>query len=377
MQLNITKIESCKRIIIKIGSALLTDDTSGDVRRDWLVALAEDIASHHTNGQEVIIVSSGSIALGRGALGFSKRPIKLEDAQAAAAIGQVRLAHAYESVFSSHKIVTAQVLLTLDDLEDRPRYLNARNTVEALLARGVIPVINENDTVATTEIRFGDNDRLAARVGQMAQADLVVLLSDIDGLYDADPKSNPAANFIPHVQEITPEIEAMAGPARPISGAVGSGGMVTKIMAAKMATQAGVSLAIVNGVENHPIAAYEQTGRGTLFQAATNSLAVRKAWIRGLMAPRGYLHVDQGAIVALKDGASLLAAGISSVDGSFDRGDLVAFIGPHGKAVGQGLVSFSSSEAKKIQGRNMNEVSEILGYSGRSSIVHRDDLVLF
>ncbi len=374
MQLNINDFESCKRIVVKIGSALLTDDASGEVRHKWLEALASDLATLKKRGQDVIIVSSGSISLGRGALGFKHRPSRLEDAQAAAAIGQVRLAHAYETVFRAHNITTAQVLLTLDDLEDRPRYLNARNTIESLLAHGVIPVINENDTVATTEIRFGDNDRLAARVGQISKANAVLLLSDIDGLYTADPRTDETAEFIPLVDDITPEIEAMAGP---VTGAVGSGGMVTKIMAAKIATSTGAALVILNGTEIHPIKAFSDSGHGTVFSAAEDSLAIRKQWIRGLMAPKGRLVLDEGAVKALRNNASLLAAGVVTIEGDFSQGDLISFTAPNEHIIGQGLISFSSEEAHKIRGKKMNDVAEILGYSGRSALIHRDDLVLF
>ena len=365
----------CRRVVIKIGSALLVDAASGRLDRGWLAALAGDVARLRARGQEVLIVSSGAVALGRGGLGLTSPSARLEEAQAAAAIGQIRLAHAYEALLAEHTITVAQLLLTIADLENRARYLNARNTVETLMDHGVLPIINENDTVATSEIRFGDNDRLAARVAQLASADLLLLLSDIDGLYSADPRREPAARFIDRVDDITADVAAMAGP--PASGGPGSGGMITKLQAARIATAAGCSLAIIDGRQPGPVDRYEKTGRGTLFPARDRAPAVRKQWIGSLMTARGTLRLDAGAVAALKRGASLLPAGITAVDGDFDRGDLVTLAGPRGQAVGQGLAGYKADEARRIAGHKSHEIEAILGYSGRGAIIHRDDLVLF
>ncbi|MEX0298437.1 MAG: glutamate 5-kinase [Kordiimonas sp.] len=366
-------LEGAKRLVIKIGSSLLVNK-DGALNAKWLKSVAANVAELRAAGKQIIIVSSGAIALGRDALGFDKRPNRLEEAQAAAAVGQIRLAQAYQSLFDQYDALIAQLLLTLDDMEDRPRYLNARNTVEALLERGAIPVINENDTVATGEIRFGDNDRLAARVAQMVGAETLVLLSDIDGLYDSDPRSNSDATLLPCVEEITPEIQAMAGP--PAQQGVGSGGMVTKIEAAKIALAGGCSMIIMNGQQDHPITRLTNGEASTLFTANTTPLDVRKRWIRGMMAPKGMLHIDAGAVNALNKGASLLAAGVTDALGSFDRGDLVAFVAPDGHIVGQGLISYDVSDAARIKGKRMSEAVDILGYVGRSALVHRDDLVM-
>ncbi len=367
--------DKCKRVVIKIGSALLRDSTTKKLRDDWLASLAEDIMALRNQGQQVIIVSSGAIAMGQFPLGFTTRPTELEDAQAAAAVGQIRLAHAYQSLFEHHEVPVAQILLTLSDLEDRGRYLNARNTIEALLERGAVPIVNENDTVATDEIRFGDNDRLAARVAQLCGADALMILSDIDGFYTANPKSDKTATLIETVDEITPAIEAMAGP--PSSDAPGSGGMITKVEAAKIATASGCSMIIANGLQDHAIANYRATEYGTLFMAKSAPLAVRKQWIQGLMAPEGYLHIDDGAMAALQKGASLLPAGMTSADGIFKRGDLVAIINSQGKAIGQGLVSYDSQEAIAMAGKRSSEAQQVLGYAARTAIIHRDDLILF
>ncbi len=366
-------LKGAKRLVIKIGSSLLVNK-DGALNAMWLASVAADVATLRANGKQIVIVSSGAIALGRDALGFNKRPDRLEEAQAAAAVGQIRLAQAYQSLFDQHNALIAQLLLTLDDMEDRPRYLNARNTVEALLERGAIPVINENDTVATGEIRFGDNDRLAARVAQMVGAETLVLLSDIDGLYDSDPRSNSDAKLLPCVEEITTEIQAMAGP--PAQQGVGSGGMVTKVEAAKIALAGGCSMIIMNGQQDHPLKRLVSGEASTLFTANTTPLDVRKRWIRGMMAPKGMIHIDDGAVDALKKGASLLAAGVTDALGSFHRGDLVAFVAPDGHIVGQGLVSYDAPDAIRIKGKRMTEAVDILGYVGRSALVHRDDLVM-
>ena len=367
--------DTCKRVVIKIGSALLRNTHTKKLREKWLATLAEDIMALRQSGQQIIIVSSGAIAMGQEPLGFEARPTKLEDAQAAAAIGQIRLAHAYQALFEAHNVPVAQILLTLGDLEDRGRYLNARNTVEALLERGAIPIVNENDTVATQEIRFGDNDRLAARVAQLCGADALIILSDIDGLYTANPKIDATATLIKAVEEITPAIIAMAGP--PTEDTPGSGGMITKVDAAKIATAAGCSMIIASGVANNAISTYRTTQHGTLFKAITTPLTVRKQWIQGLMTPEGYLHIDDGAEAALKKGASLLPAGMYAVDGIFDRGDLVAIMDSLGKAIGQGLVGYTSKEASAMKGKRSEEAQEVLGYAARSAIIHRDDLILF
>lgn len=367
-----TRLENADRIVIKIGSALLVHD--GVLQEDWLAALTADIMSLKNQGKQVILVSSGAVALGLKSLGLKSRSNRLEDAQAAAAIGQIKLAQAYQNEFAAQGITIAQILLSIDDLEHRPRYLNARNTVDTLLEKGVVPVINENDSVATSEIRFGDNDRLAARVAQMMRADLLLLLSDIDGLYSADPRRHPDAEFVEHVTAITPQIEEMAGP--PAEVTVGTGGMITKIMAAKIALAGGCSMVIMDGRTPAPVTRLVNGERGTLFTAASDPLTLRKQWIQGMMAPRGFVHIDAGAVKALQNGASLLPAGVTSVDGSFNRGDLVACMGPDGHLVAQGLVSYDSVDADRIAGVKSADVIHILGYTGRANLIHRDDLVL-
>ena len=370
--LQTSKLIAANRVVLKIGSALLVEN--GQLRSRWLKALTADIASLKAEGKQVILVSSGAVALGLSDLGLQTRSNRLEDAQAAAAVGQIKLAQAYQSEFAAKDITIAQILLSIDDLEHRPRYLNARNTVETLLDKGIVPVINENDTVATSEIRFGDNDRLAARVAQLMRADLLILLSDIDGLYSADPRRNSNVEFINHVDNISTEIEAMAGP--PAEVTVGTGGMVTKIMAAKIALAGGCSMLIMDGREAAPIERLRTGERGTIFTAATDPLTLRKQWIQGMMAPKGFVHLDEGAVAALQKGASLLPAGVTSVEGSFQRGDLVACMGPNRKLVAQGLVSYDSEDADRIAGVKSADVIHILGYAGRANLIHRDDLVL-
>ncbi|MBV1900793.1 MAG: glutamate 5-kinase [Kordiimonadaceae bacterium] len=366
-------VNKATSIVIKIGSSLLVDAT-GALNQNWLESVAADIVALRTAGKKIVIVSSGAIALGRDVLGYNKRPFRLEEAQAAAAVGQIRLAQAYQSIFDTHNTTIAQILLTLDDMENRPRYLNARNTIDALLDKGAVPVINENDTVATSEIRFGDNDRLAARVAQMVGAETLILLSDIDGLYTADPRTNDAAKLINCVENITPEIEVMAGP--PSSQGVGRGGMITKIGAAKIALAGGCSMIIMNGQVANPLARLQAGEASTVFAATSTPLDVRRSWIRGMMAPKGSLYIDSGAVDALKTGASLLAAGVIDVKGCFNRGDLVAFVAPNGETVGQGLVSYDAGDTAQIKGRRMRDATEILGYAGRSALVHRNDLVM-
>ena len=369
-----SQLSGARRVVIKIGSAMLVDTKSGALKTDWLQALTADISTLTSQGKQVVLVSSGAVALGLSGLGLAQRTSRLEDAQAAAAIGQIKLAQAYQSEFASVDMIIAQILLSIDDLEHRPRYLNARNTVETLLEKGVIPVINENDSVATSEIRFGDNDRLAARVAQMMRADLLLLLSDINGLYSADPRKNTDAKLIPHVNEITPAIEAMAGP--PAKVTVGTGGMITKIMAAKIALTGGCSMVIMDGRAPSPIQRLLDGEHTTLFTASGDPLTLRKQWIQGMMAPKGFVHIDAGAISALKKGASLLPAGVTSVEGTFRRGDMVACMGPDGHLFAQGLISYDSVDADRIAGVKSTDVIAILGYVGRASLIHRDDLVI-
>jgi glutamate 5-kinase len=362
-----------KRIVVKIGSALLIDAESGHIRREWLNTLCADVAALRAQGKDVILVSSGAIALGRRALGLKSGVLKLEESQAAAAAGQVRLAHAYAEILESQNIVAAQILLTLDDTEERDRYLNARATLKTLLLLGSVAVINENDTVATAEICFGDNDRLAARVASMMEADCLVLLSDVDGLYTADPSRDASATHIPEVSTIGQEIEAMAGTS--ISG-VGRGGMVSKLMAAKIATAAGCEVIITKGAIHHPLKAITQGARATRFHASTTPAQARKRWIAGVLKPQGALIVDAGAARALSDGKSLLPAGIRQIDGRFERGDAVAVRDQQGREIARGLVAYNASDAEQIAGKKSQEIEAILGYRGRDEMIHRDDLAL-
>jgi glutamate 5-kinase len=362
-----------KRLVVKIGSALLVDEKTGAIRRQWLDALADDVAEIRKGGTEVLLVSSGAIAVGRRHLGLLDGGLKLEEKQAAAATGQIRLAHAYQETLARHDITVAQVLLTLGDTEERRRHLNARSTLSTLLKFGCVPVINENDTVATAEIRFGDNDRLAARVAAMVSADALVLLSDIDGLYTADPRRNPEARFIPEVTEITPEIEAMAGEALP---GYSSGGMVTKLAAARVALGAGCRMAIANGRPMHPLRAIREGGTCSWFLPAASPLTARKTWIQGALKPVGKLVVDDGALKALSSGKSLLPAGVVAVEGRFERGDAVVVADAQGREVARGLSAYSAEDAKRIKGHKSREIETLLGYRGRDEMIHRDDLVL-
>ncbi len=366
-------LSSARRLVIKVGSALLVDEEKGDIRRAWLDALADDVARLKKRGVEVLLVSSGAIAAGRRHLGLLHKGLKLEEKQAAAATGQIRLAHAWQGALARHDITVAQILLTPDDTEQRRRHLNARSTINQLFKLGAVPVINENDTVATDEIRFGDNDRLAARVAQMVSADTLILLSDIDGLYTADPRSNPDAKHIGVVAEITPEIEAMAGEA---PDGFSHGGMVTKIIAAKIALSAGCRMVIALGKSQHPIAAIEEGAACTWFVPSAEPKTARKRWIAGSLKPVGTLRVDAGALTALAAGKSLLPAGITGVDGNFERGDLVVVCGPTGAEVARGLVAYSSADAARIKGHKSREIETLLGYRGRDEMIHRDDLVL-
>jgi glutamate 5-kinase len=366
-------IATARRLVVKVGSALLVDEDKGDIRRAWLDALADDIARLKKRGVEVLMVSSGAIAAGRRHLSLTGKTLKLEEKQAAAATGQIRLAHAWQAALGRHDITVAQILLTPDDTEQRRRHLNARSTINQLLKLGAMPVINENDTVATDEIRFGDNDRLAARVAQMVSADTLVLLSDIDGLYTADPRTDEAARRIDTVTEITSEIEGMAGEAPP---GYSSGGMVTKITAAKIALAAGCRMAIAFGKRDHPLAALENGAVCTWFLPSAEPRTARKRWIASSLKPAGTLTVDAGAVTALAGGKSLLPAGVTAVDGSFDRGDLVVVCGPTGQEIARGLVAYSAADALRIKGHKSREIEAILGYRGRDEMIHRDDLVL-
>jgi glutamate 5-kinase len=358
---------------VKIGSALIVDG-SGDIRLSWLESVADDIATLRRNGVETIVVTSGAVAIGRRVLGLERtRSLRIEEKQAAAAIGQVRLVEAYRAGLARHGIIAAQILVTPDDTEARRRHLNARATLNALLTLGAVPIINENDTVATAELRFGDNDRLAARVAQMASADTLVLLSDIDGLYTADPRKDPAAVHLPEVGEMTAEIEAMAGEARP---GISSGGMVTKLAAAKIATAAGCRMAITDGHAPHPLSALLTGARATWFSPSAEPLTARKRWIAAHVSVEGHVVVDDGAVRALASGKSLLPAGIVEVTGQFDRGDLIGVQGNDGREIARGLSNYSADEAQALAGRHSGLSESILGYRGREELIHRDDLVL-
>lgn len=367
------RLRGARRLVIKIGSALLVDQSNGNIHRQWLESVADDIAAIRARGTDVVIVTSGAIAVGRRHLGLPEGTLRLEEKQASAATGQGRLAHAYQEALARHTITAAQVLLTLGDTEDRRRYLNARNTLDTLLKYGAVPVINENDTVATTEIRFGDNDRLAARVAMMAGADALVLLSDIDGLYTADPKVDPTARLIPEVHTLSPEIRAMAGEARP---GVGTGGMVTKLLAAQIAMGAGCAMAIAPGKSLNPLSSLETGGPCTWFLPSTNPQSARKQWIAGSMKARGTFVLDAGAVAALRSGKSLLPAGVTAVEGTFERGDTVLIKGPDGVTLGKGVSAYGSEAAITIRGHRSDRIEELLGYRGREELIHRDDLVL-
>lgn len=361
------------RLVIKIGSALLVDEASGELRHAWLEALAADIGRCRARGQEVLIVSSGAIALGRRHLRFANGALRLQEKQAAAATGMIRLAHAYQELLGRHGITVALVLLTLDDSEDRRRYINARNTLATLLELGAVPLINENDTVATDEIRFGDNDRLSARVADMVSADTLVLLSDVDGLYTADPHKNPDAQPIAEVHEITHELEAMAGQA---TNGFGSGGMVTKLAAARIAVNAGCRMVIADGHALSPLKRIEDGARCTWFLPQATPQAARKRWIAGTLKPQGAIVVDAGAVRALGLGKSLLPAGVVGVVGEFSRGAAVEVRTAGGRLLGKGLSAHAAADVRRIMGRKTSEIEDCLGYRGRNEIIHRDDLTL-
>jgi glutamate 5-kinase len=367
------KLTTARTIVVKIGSSTLVDAATGALARDWLTAFAADVARVKARGQDVVLVSSGAIALGRRTLKLPAGALKLEEAQAAAAVGQIALARAWSEALAVHGVSVAQVLLTLGDTENRRRYLNARSTLKTLLGLGAIPVINENDTVATAEIRFGDNDRLAARVTGMIEADCLVLLSDIDGLYDQDPRLDPAARFVPEVKLITGDIDAMAG--TPGSD-MGSGGMATKIMAARIAMEAGADMVIANGRLSPPLRAIEEGARCTWFRASATPAAARKRWISGTLKPAGAITIDAGAASALAQGKSLLPAGVVGVDGAFERGDCVAVKDSNGRELGRGLIAYGADDARRILRAKSGDIEAILGYRGRAEMIHRDDMAL-
>ena len=371
MQMAAPDVTAAKRLVIKIGSALLVDRATG-LRQGWLSALALDVAEAKVRGADVVLVSSGSIALGRKVLGLGDGALTLEQSQAAAAVGQIRLARAYEEVLAPHGITTGQVLVTLEDTEDRRRYLNSRATMETLLGLGVVPIVNENDTVATDEIRFGDNDRLAAQTAVTVGADQLILLSDVDGFYSANPKEDPTAERFDIVTKITPEIEAMAGD--PISG-MSKGGMKTKLLAAKTAVAGGCAMAIMEGSVLRPLSALAKGANRTWFVAGADPQAARKRWINA-MKPRGELRLDAGAVAALRAGKSLLPAGVTEVSGAFGRGDPVAILSPEGVVLGKGLAGYAAVEARAIAGHRSGDIAGILGYPGRAALVHRDDMVI-
>jgi len=367
-----SKIDSARRIVIKIGSALLFDSKKGMPRRHWMDRLGDDIAELCAKGKEVIIVSSGSIALGRQILGL-KKTLKLEAKQAAAATGQVALVQLWADALAAHHLTAAQILLAPDDTETRKRHINARDTISTLLELGVVPVVNENDTITTYEIRFGDNDRLAARVAAMMSADLLILLSDIDGLYSANPKQDNTARHIPYISEITDEIMAMGGDS---DTEIASGGMTTKLAAAQIASKAGVTMGICSGVIDRPLSHLREGGKASLFAASTSSITARKNWIAGALAPQGQIQIDTGAYTALQAGKSLLPVGVTSVSGIFDRGDLVQLISPEGDEIGYGLTAYSNQEARKLAGQKSTDITAVLGYEHRDELVHADDLVI-
>ena len=370
---NADRLLGARRLVVKIGSALFIDQDTGALDEDWLQALCEDVAWLRESGTEVVLVSSGAVALGASELGIDARRARLEDNQAAAAAGQVLLAHAYHEVLRGVGLTTAQVLLTLDDSESRRRYLNACRTLLTLLARGAVPVVNENDTVATQELRYGDNDRLAARVAQMVSADCMVLLSDVDGLYTCDPQRNDDAEHVPEVAAIDERVRAMAGGP---GSTHGSGGMHTKLDAARIATGAGCRVAITSGRIRRPLKTLSEGARATWFLSTATPAAARKQWIAGTLQPKGSVSVDAGAERALASGRSLLPAGVTAVEGRFERGDAVRVLSGQGVEVGRGLIGYSSDEAQAIAGRQSESIASVLGYRGRDEMIHRDDLVL-
>src|SRR6056297_1796162 len=366
-------LDQFRRVVIKVGSALLVDHARGRLNAAWLASLAEDIADLHARGNEVLVVSSGAIALGRTVLDLPAGALRLEESQAAAAAGQIALARVWAEMLGHHGVRAGQILVTFSDTEERRRYLNARATIAKLLELRAVPVVNENDTVATNEIRYGDNDRLAARVAAMIGADLLVLFSDVDGLYSAPPARDPQAQHLPVIARITPQIEAMAGGA---ASELSRGGMRTKIEAAKIATQAGAHMIIADGRVKNPLARIAEGARCSWFLTAATPTSARKAWIGGSLESRGTLHVDEGAAQALRKGASLLPVGVTRVEGAFARGDAVRICDPQGRLLGRGLVAFDHGDAARVAGRRSSEIADLLGYSGRDTMIHRDDLAL-
>jgi glutamate 5-kinase len=369
----VPRLAQFRRIMIKVGSSLLVDPVQGTVRREWLATLADDIAALHGDGADVLVVSSGAIALGRSVLGLAKGPLKLEDSQAAAAVGQIALARTWSEALGDRGIKAGQILVTFADTEERRRYLNARATIERLLDLRAVPVINENDTVATSEIRYGDNDRLAARVATMGSCNLLILLSDVAGLYSAPPAEDPDAKLIPIVAKITPEIEAMAGGA---ASGFSRGGMRTKIEAAKIATASGTHMVIADGRVTHPVARIRDGAACTWFLTGSNPITARKKWIAGSLEARGALSIDAGALRAILSGKSLLPAGVKKIEGNFSRGDCVLIRDESGTEVGRGLANYDADDAVKIAGRNSRDIEALLGMPGRAAIIHRDDMVL-
>lgn len=370
-----TTLAAAKRIVLKVGSALLVDAETGAVDRAWLHAFCADVARLKARGQQVLVVSSGSIALGRHRLGLGRRALELPEKQAAAAAGQSLLMHAWEDAFEPYGVTAAQILLTRDDTETRRRWLNARATVETLLSLGVTPIVNENDTVVTEEIRYGDNDRLGARVAQMIGADLLVLLSDVDGLYTADPRADPTATRLEVISELTAEIEAMAGGSNAAAG-VGTGGMATKLIAARIAQGAGCATLITLGSRPLPLQAVEDGAASTLIEPSLSPAAAYKQWIRGSLAPQGSLTVDDGAAAALRSGKSLLPAGVRAVQGRFDKGDAVTVLDLAGLELARGLARYDADEAEKIMGLRSDAIEAALGYSAGATLIHADDLAL-
>jgi glutamate 5-kinase len=369
---NAERLANARRLVIKIGSALFVDQQTGTLDRGWLEGVCADVAELRKEGKDVVIVSSGAVALGIRELELDPRRARLEDSQAAAAAGQILLAHAYQEVLGGFGITAAQVLLTIDDSESRRRYLNASKTLLTLLAYGAVPVVNENDTVATQELRYGDNDRLAARVAQMVSAECLVLLSDVDGLYTADPRVDSNARHVEEVTELKRELWDMAGGA---GSSHGSGGMRTKIDAARIAVGAGCRMAIASGRMKRPIQALRAGGKATWFLPSATPGAARKQWIAGTLSPKGIVRVDQGAERALASGRSLLPAGVTSIEGQFERGDAVRVLAPDGRELARGLIAYAADEARLIVGRKSQDIAEVLGYRGRDEIIHRDDLV--
>lgn len=370
---NLPALDQFRRIVVKVGSSLLVDRGQGRLRHAWLAALAEDLAELHARGADVLVVSSGAIALGRTVLKLPAGPLRLEESQASAAIGQIALARNWSEALGHHGLNAGQILLTLADTEERRRYLNARATLGRLLDLRAVPVINENDTVATSEIRYGDNDRLAARVATMAGADLLVLFSDIDGLYTAPPQSSPDARHIPVIPAITPTIEAMAGGA---ASELSRGGMRTKIEAGKIATAGGAHMLIADGRAKNPLRAVSEGARCSWFLSASTPATARKTWIAGSLEPRGTLHVDDGAARALRGGASLLPVGVTRIEGAFSRGDAVMIRAGDGSELGRGLVAYDADEAVRVLGKASREIEALLGYPGRAEMIHRDDMAL-